>query len=62
MDNFTYCTPTKYVFGRDAELHAGRELREHSITNVMVVYGGGSAVRSGLLDRVLKSLDAEGIA
>ena len=62
MDNFTYCTPTKYVFGRDAELHAGRELREHSMTNVMVVYGGGSAVRSGLLDRVLKSLDAEGIA
>ena len=62
MDNFTYCTPTKYVFGRDAELHAGRELREHSMINVMVVYGGGSAVRSGLLDRVLKSLDAEGIA
>lgn len=61
MDNFSYCSPTKYVFGRDAEIHAGRELRDRAMNNVMVVYGGGSAVRSGLLGRVLASLDAEGI-
>lgn len=62
MDNFTYCTPTKYVFGRDAELEAGRQLKAFGINRVLVCYGGGHAVRSGLLGRVLSTLDAEGIA
>ena len=61
MDNFTYCTPTKYVFGHGAELHAGRELKAISAKRVLVCYGGGSAVRSGLLDRVEKSLRDENI-
>lgn len=62
MDNFTYCTPTKYVFGRDAELEAGRQLKAFGMNRVLVCYGGGHAVRSGLLGRVLATLDAEGIA
>lgn len=61
MDNFTYCTPTKYVFGHGAELHAGRELKAINAKRVLVCYGGGSAVRSGLLDRVEKSLRDENI-
>ncbi len=61
MDNFTYCTPTKYVFGRGAELNAAAELKALGLGKVMVVYGGGSAVRSGLLGRVLENLDAFGI-
>lgn len=61
MDNFSYCTPTKYVFGRDAELHAAEELKSLGLRNVLVCYGGGSVVRSGLLQRVLATLDNAGI-
>lgn len=61
MDNFTYCTPTKYVFGRGAENHVAEELSALGLKNVMVVYGGGSVVRSGLLARVLGKLDEAGI-
>lgn len=61
MNNFTYQAPTRYVFGCDAELQAGAELRREGIGRVLVVYGGGSAVRSGLLDRVLASLEDAGI-
>lgn len=56
MDNFTFCTPTKYVFGRDTESRAGSELLAIGARRVLVCYGGGSAVRSGLLGRVSESL------
>lgn len=61
MENFTYCTPTKYVFGRDAESHAAEELKNINIGRVLVVYGGGSVIRSGLLARVISVLDNSGI-
>ncbi len=61
MENFTYCTPTKYVFGRDAESHAAEELKNINIGRVLVVYGGGSVIRSGLLARVISVLDNAGI-
>ncbi len=61
MDNFTYCTPTRYLFGRGVELQAGAELKAIGIDNVLVCTGMGSVVRSGLLQRVLATLDAEGI-
>ncbi|MBD5224357.1 MAG: iron-containing alcohol dehydrogenase [Bacteroidales bacterium] len=62
MENFTYCTPTKYIFGKGAELHAGEELKRIGLKNVVVCYGKGSVIRSGLLKRVLERLDAEGIS
>ncbi len=62
MDNFTYCTPTKYVFGRGAENQAGAEAKASGMTRVLVVYGHSSARRSGVLDRVTSSLCSEGIA
>ncbi len=61
MNNFTYCAPTRYIFGRGAELEAASQLKNINATNVLVVYGGGSAVRSGLLDRVLENLSQNGI-
>lgn len=61
MENFTYCTPTKYVFGRDAESHAAEELKNINVGRVLVVYGGGSVIRSGLLARVISILDNAGI-
>ncbi len=61
MDNFTYCSPTRYIFGTDTESQAGTQLKFAVCHNVLVVYGGGSVCRSGLLDRVLTSLDNAGI-
>lgn len=61
MDNFTYCTPTRYVFGRDTEKETGRLTAEAGCRKVMIVSGGGSARRSGLLDRVMASLSEAGI-
>ena len=62
MKNFTYQIPTKFVFGRGTENEVGREVRALGGTKVLIHYGGGSAVRSGLIDRVKKALEAEGIA
>lgn len=61
MNNFTYQAPTRYNFGRGAEEKVGAEAKAEGMTRVLVVYGHTSARRSGLLDRVLASLDAENI-
>ena len=61
MRDFTYYAPTKVAFGRDAVERTGALVKEFGGTKALVVYGGGSAVRSGLLDRVCACLEAEGI-
>ncbi|MDE7142095.1 MAG: iron-containing alcohol dehydrogenase [Muribaculaceae bacterium] len=62
MDNFTYRAPTRYVFGRGAEGETGALTAAEGCRKVLVVSGGGSARRSGLLDRVEGSLRAAGVA
>ena len=59
--NFEYYTPTKVVFGKDTEQQAGGLVKAFGGTKVLVHYGQGSVVRSGLLDRVCASLETEGI-
>ncbi len=61
MNDFTYWAPTKYVFGRDAENRVGQLACEFGGKKVLLVYGGGSVVRSGLLERVKSALDLSGI-
>lgn len=61
MNDFNYYTPTRYVFGRGVEVQTGELTRWMGCDNVLLVYGGGSVVRSGLLDRVKTSLDAAGV-
>ncbi|MBR3036771.1 MAG: iron-containing alcohol dehydrogenase [Lachnospiraceae bacterium] len=61
MDNFTFFSPTYFVFGKDAENDTGKYVKRFGGTKVLIHYGGGSVVRSGLLDRVKTSLDAAGI-
>lgn len=61
MHNFEYYAPTKVVFGRNTESETGKLIKELNYQKVLVHYGGGSVVRSGLLDRVYRALDAEGI-
>lgn len=61
MENFTYCTPTRYEFGRGAENKCGVLTRQCGCRKVLLVYGMGSVVRSGLLDRVKCSLQESGV-
>ena len=61
MLNFNYYSPTEFVFGRGAEERAGEMIRKRDGTKVLVHFGGGSAIRSGLMDRVTASLDAAGL-
>lgn len=61
MENFVFYSPTEFVFGRDTQSHTGELVKRYGGRRVLVVYGGGSVVRSGLLDTVKASLDAEGI-
>ena len=61
MSLYEYFTPTRVLFGRDAELQAGAMVRAFGGTKALVHYGGGSAVRSGLLDRVCAALKEAGV-
>ncbi len=61
MDNFNFYSPTEFVFGQDRENECGELVKKFGGTKVLIHYGGGSAVRSGLIDRVKASLDAAGI-
>jgi len=62
MDNFTFYSPTYFVFGKDEEHNAGKYVARFGGTKVLIHYGGGSVVRSGLLDRIKNSLEMEGIS
>lgn len=61
MNNFTFYSPTYFVFGKDEENNTGNYVRRLGGTKVLIHYGGGSVIRSGLLDRVRLSLKNEGI-
>ena len=60
--NFEYYAPTRVYFGRGEEKNTGRYIRRYGAQNVMLVYGGSSAGRSGLLDLIRQSLRDENIA
>ena len=62
MFGFKYYTPTKVVFGKETEIKVAELIREFGGTKVLIHYGGGSVIRSGLLARVTKYLDEAGIA
>ena len=62
MVNFEYFTPTKVVFGKNAEEKTGELVKAQGCKKVLVHYGGQSAKKSGLLDRICASLEKEGIS
>ncbi|NLL76314.1 MAG: iron-containing alcohol dehydrogenase [Clostridiales bacterium] len=61
MENFTFYSPTYFVFGKEEETRTGHYVKRFGGKKVLIHYGGGSVVRSGLLDRVRLSLKEEGI-
>ena len=62
MENFTFYAPTYFAFGKDTENDTGKYVKRFGGSRVLLHYGGGSVIRSGLLDRVKKSLDGEGVS
>lgn len=61
MNNFTFYSPTKFVFGKDTENQAGQLVKEFGGNKVLLHFGGQSAKKSGLVDRVTTSLKNSGI-
>ena len=61
MENFNYYTPTRVVFGRGTENQTGELVKQQGCRKVLVHYGGNSAKKSGLLDRIFRSLEEAGI-
>ena len=61
MFGFNYYTPTKVVFGKGTELQVAELIREFGGRKVLIHYGGGSVVRSGLLKKVTDRLEEAGI-
>lgn len=60
MENFTFLSPTKIIFGRGVENQVGEETKVYS-KKVLLHYGGGTIKRIGLYDRVVKSLKDAGV-
>jgi len=61
MNNFNFYSPTSFVFGKGRETEAGKYVKRFGGTKVLIHFGGGSVLRSGLLDRVKTSLANENI-
>ena len=61
MNNFRFYSPTYFVFGKGTENEAGQCVKKFGGSKVLIHYGGGSVIRSGLLGRVKESLKNAGI-
>lgn len=62
MQNFTQYTPTEVIFGKNTEIQTGNAVKKWGGSKALIVYGGGSVVRSSLLTRVENSLREAGIS
>ncbi len=61
MNDFNFYSPTEFVFGKGRAAEAGCFVKKYGGTKVLVHFGGSSAVKSGLIDTVKKSLDEAGL-
>ncbi|MFW5893448.1 MAG: iron-containing alcohol dehydrogenase [Bacillota bacterium] len=61
MDNFRFYSPTEFVFGKDQEKEVGALLKAYGAKKALLHYGGGSIKRTGLYDKVVKSLKEAGV-
>ena len=62
MIDFNYYAPTEVVFGKESEEQVAQLVKKYGGHSVLVHYGGQSAKRSGLLDKVCRLLDEAGVA
>ncbi|MDR0507812.1 MAG: iron-containing alcohol dehydrogenase [Dysgonamonadaceae bacterium] len=59
MNNFRFWSPTEFVFGKNTVKNVGTLLKKYGATNVLIHYGGASAIKSGLLCEVENILQNE---
>ena len=59
MNNFNFCSPTEFVFGRNTVDKVGQLVKKHGGTKILVHYGGQSVIKSGLLADVENNLKNE---
>lgn len=62
MLDFNFISPTRFIFGRGREDEVGQQARAAGGNRVLIHYGGGSVIRSGLMARIVQSLEAAGLA
>ena len=58
MNNFTYYTPTKVLFGEGRVSEVGECLKSFNATNVLIVYGSKRIEKTGLLASVIEKLES----
>jgi len=61
MNNFSFYSPTEFVFGKGTENECGKYVKKYGGSKVLIHYGSGSAIKSGLIERVENSLKEQGI-
>lgn len=61
MENFTFWSPTEFIFGRGTENKTGDALKRYGAAKVMIVYGSDRIEKSGLLKKIAGSIDAAGL-
>ena len=61
MKDFVFYAPTEMVFGQQSEEQVARLVKKYGGTKVLVHYGGKSAERSGLLDKICGLLAEGGV-
>ena len=61
MNNFNFYSPTYFAFGKGREADAGKYVKRFGGTRVLIHFGTGSVIKSGLLERVKAALLQEGI-
>lgn len=61
MNDFVYYSPTEFIFGRGVTDSVGSHVAARGFKRALLVYGKGSVVRTGTLDRVKKSLAVAGV-
>ena len=61
MDNFTFCAPTRILFGKGTIPAIAPHISAHGVQRLLLVFGGGSARRNGVYDALTAALRAAGI-
>lgn len=61
MENFTFCSPTEFIFGKDTQKQVGEALKRHGASKVMIVFGSDRIRENGLLGEIENSIKAANI-
>ncbi|MBD5358557.1 MAG: iron-containing alcohol dehydrogenase [Bacteroides sp.] len=61
MNNFKFYSPTEFIFGKGTQKKVGKSISQYGGSKVLLIYGGQSAEKSGLIKEVTDSLDDAGI-